>query len=215
MTRTKTGMLTVMTAAAATALLAATATQTQSTAELRAAMSKGTANAPVTIYVMSDYQCPWCGRFAREVMPLLERDYIATGKVRFVFVNLPLPNHANAVPAAELAMCAARQNRFWPVHDRLFQTQDRWSRMNEPGTFFLSLIDSAGANRDQVVECLRSGAMRPLIESDARGAVRSGARSTPSFYIEGGLLAGFVPYDDLRPILDSIVATRQAARARP
>jgi protein-disulfide isomerase len=212
----KTGsLIAALAVATGTALSSTAAAQTQNVAELRAAMTKGSANAPVTIYEISDFQCPWCGRFAREVMPLLEREYIATGKVRFVFVNLPLPNHANAVPAAELAMCAARQNRFWPVHDRLFQTQERWSRMNEPGAFFLSLVDSAGANRDQVVECLRSGAMRPLIESDARGAVRSGARSTPSFYIEGGLLAGFVPFEDMRPILDSIVAARQAARPRP
>lgn len=212
----KTGNLfAALAVATATAFPTAAAAQTQNVADLRAAMTKGNANAPVTIYEMSDFQCPWCGRFALEVMPRLEREYIATGKVRFIFVNLPLPNHANAIPAAELAMCAARQNRFWPVHDRLFQTQERWSRMNEPGTFFLSLVDSAGANRDQVVECLRSGAMRPLIESDARRAVSSGARSTPSFYIEGGLLAGFVPFDDMRPILDSIVAARQAARARP
>jgi protein-disulfide isomerase len=130
---------------------------------------------------MSDFQCPWCGRFAREVLPELERDYIATGRVRFVFVNLPIPNHANAVPAAEVAMCAARQNRFWRVHDLLFRTQSQWSDLREPGTFFLGLADSAGANRDSVVACLRSGSMRPLIESDARGAMRTGVRSTPSF----------------------------------
>lgn len=198
--------------AAVAVAASATAARTQDVAELRAAMTKGSPTAPVTVYEMSDFQCPWCGRFAREVMPQLERDFIATGRVRFVFVNLPIPDHANAVPAAELAMCAARQGRFWPVHDLLFRNQERWSRLDEPGTFFLSLVDSAGADRDQIVACLRSGTMRPLIENDARGAVRSGARSTPSFYIEGGLLTGFVPYEEFRPILDSIVQARQAAR---
>jgi protein-disulfide isomerase len=166
----------------------------------------------VTIYEMSDFQCPWCGRFALEVLPALEREYVATGRVRLIFVHLPLPNHANAVPAAELAMCAARQNRFWRVHDLLFRTQEQWSSLREPGAFFLTLADSAGADRDSLVACLRSRTMRPLIESDARGAMRTGVRSTPSFYIEGGLLSGFVPFEVFRPILDSIIRARTSRR---
>lgn len=188
--------------------------QAQDAGSFRAALTRGSPTAPVTVYEMSDFQCPWCGRFARETLPLLEREYVATGKVRFVFVNLPIETHQNAVPAAELAMCAARHGRFWPVHDLLFRTQERWSDLREPGVFFLGLADSAGLNRDSIAACLRSGAMRPLIEQDAQGSVRSGARSTPSFYIEGGLLRGAHPVEVFRQILDSIVAAK-AARGAP
>ncbi len=180
---------------------------------LLAARSKGSASAPVTVYEMSDFQCPWCARFARETMPLLEREYVLTGRVRLVFVNFPLTSlHPNAVPAAELAMCAARQNRFWPVHDLLFRDQERWQGLQEPGVFFLSLADSAGADRDQMVECLRTGAMREVVRQDAMGAYRSGARSTPSFYIEGGILSGAHPIETFRRILDSIIQIRTAGR---
>ncbi len=177
-----------------------------------AALTKGSPTAPVTVYEMSDFQCPWCARFAREILPDLEREYVATGKVRFVFVNLPIATHQNAVPAAELAMCAARQNRFWPVHDLLFRTQEQWSGLREPGTFFLGLADSARLDRDSMVACLRSGATRGLIEQDAQGSIRAGARSTPSFYIEGGLLRGAYPIQVFRQVLDSIYAAKTAER---
>ncbi len=173
--------------------------------DLRAARTKGSATAPVTIYEMSDFQCPWCGRFARETLPSLEREYVATGKAKLIFVNFPLPMHKNAVPAAELAMCAARQGRFWQVHDRLFRTQEQWEGLAQPGTFFLALADSAGADRDQLADCVRTGATRALVQSDAEGSMRSGARSTPSFYIEGGLVTGAQPIEVFRQVLDSVV----------
>src|SRR5438034_4015475 len=65
------------------------------------ARSRGRLNAPVTVYEMSDFQCPYCRAFALATLPLLEREYVTTGKVRFVYINLPLPSlHANATAAA-------------------------------------------------------------------------------------------------------------------
>ena len=176
--------------------------------DLTAARTRGSASASVTIYEMSDFQCPWCARFVRETLPALEREYVATGRARLVFVNFPLPMHPNAVPAAELAMCAARQQKFWQMHDLLFRNQARWETLREPGVFFLALGDSAGANRNQLVECLRSGAMRGVVRSDAEGSVLSGARSTPSFYIEGALVEGAQPIELFRQVLDSIIRAK-------
>lgn len=195
-------------ALAATALLAAAARQD----DLRAARTRGSTNAPVTIYEMSDFQCPWCARFTLQTMPALEREYIATGKVRLIFVNFPLPMHPNAGPAAELAMCAARQDRFWAIHDLLYRHQDEWKDLHEPATYFLGLADSAGLSRDGIVECMRTGAMRAIVQRDAEGAARSGASSTPSFWIEGGILAGAQPIEVFRPILDSIIRAKTATR---
>jgi protein-disulfide isomerase len=198
--------------AALLAMTAAAAPTTPVQDDLRAARTKGSPAAPVTIYEMSDFQCPWCARFALETMPALDSEYIRTGKVRLVFVNLPLPSHPNAGPAAELAMCAARQGRFWPVHDLLFRHQQRWAGLREPGAYFLGLADSARADRDAMATCLRTGATRELVQRDAEGAARSGARSTPSFYIEGGILPGAQPIEVFREILDSIIAARQQRR---
>src|SRR5207247_112706 len=82
------------------------------------------ATAPVTVYEMSDFQCPFCKRHVDETFPTLEKEYIATGKVRWIFINLPLSSiHPNAVAAAEFAMCAARAGKFWPAHDALYRSE--------------------------------------------------------------------------------------------
>jgi protein-disulfide isomerase len=170
--------------------------------DLLAARTHGSPTAPVTVYEISDFQCPYCARFWLETMPSLEREYVVPGKVKFVFVNFPLPMHPNAVPAAELAMCAARQGKFWPMHDILFRRQQQWAGLSEPGTVFLAYGDSVGANREALTSCVRDGTMRNVVRADAEGAVRSGARSTPSFYVEGGLIA----------VLDSIIRAKGGTR---
>jgi protein-disulfide isomerase len=175
-----------------------------------AARSKGAASAPVTVYEMADFQCPACRMFSVTVLPTLEREYVQTGKVRWVFINLPLASiHANAVRAAEFAMCAARQGRFWQIHDALYAQQDSWARLAKPDSALTVLAQRVGVDRTKLRACLAAGSARKEVETDAERAKRSGARATPSFYIEGGLLEG-APYtpDPMRHLLDSIYAVR-------
>ena len=182
-----------------------------------ATRAKGPASAPVTVYEMSDFQCPYCRQFALETFRALEREYISTGKVRWVFVNFPLTSiHANAVGAAGTALCAGKQGAFWPVHDLLYQYQDTWAPLKEPGPFFLSLADSAGISKPKLLECVKAPGTESEIRYEAEGAERAGASSTPSFYIEGGLLTGAHPLPVFRQVLDSIyrLKTRQPPTSR-
>ncbi|HEY8105896.1 MAG TPA: thioredoxin domain-containing protein [Gemmatimonadales bacterium] len=175
--------------------------------------SLGLATAPVTVYEMSDFQCPYCRRHAMDVFPLLDQTYVKTGKVRWVFINFPLTSiHPNAAAAAELAVCAARLGKFWPLHDLLFKYQDTWAPLKEAGPFLLSLADSASVPHQAIEECLTTGAARPEIEADVDGARRSGAQSTPTFYIEGGLLVGAQPPEVWKEILDSIYAAKTSKK---
>src|SRR5215208_8085783 len=167
--------------------------------------SKGSPNAPVTVYEMSDFQCPYCRRFAEETFPALERGYIAPGKVRWVFINFPLTDvHPHASAAAQLALCAAKQKGFWRMHDLLFQYQDTWAPLKEAGPFFLSLADSAGLSKQAMLTCLQAPETLQAVKADAEGASRSGASSTPTFYIEGGLVEGALPLPVFRQVLDSV-----------
>jgi len=171
--------------------------------------SKGSASAPVTVYEMSDFQCPYCKRFSEQTFPVLEKEYIATGKVRWIFINLPLVSlHPNAVPAAEFAMCAAREGKFWPAHDLLYRRQDVWAPLKNPAAFLLSLADSLKIPRARITPCLEKGETRELVRSDSEGSVKAGASSTPTFYIEGALMKGAYPPEVWRPILDSIVRAK-------
>ena len=182
-----------------------------------AARSKGSATAPVTVYEMADFQCPACRMFTVTVMPAVDSEFIRTGKVRWVFVNLPLTSiHPNALAAAVVAMCAARQGRFWQTHDALYLHQDAWARLTQPRDTLLALAQRAGVDRDKLNACIQRGTARSEVEQDAQRAARSGAHSTPSFYIEGGLLEG-APYtpDPMRRVLDSVYTARTASRPNP
>jgi protein-disulfide isomerase len=177
--------------------------------------AKGRADAPITIYEMSDFQCPFCRSFTLETMPALEREYVTTGKARVVYINLPLPSvHKNATVAAQAALCAAEQGRFWPMHDLLFRHQDEWAPRADPRDAFLTLADSAGLVRARFTRCLRAGATAAAVQSDAERARRAGARSTPTFYIEGGLLEGAAPMTVFRAVLDSIYRSKTGAQPR-
>jgi protein-disulfide isomerase len=175
--------------------------------------SKGSLRAPVTVYEMSDFQCPYCRKFAQESFPAIERTYIATGKVRWIFINFPLTDiHNNAAAAAQLALCAAKQKGFWRVHDLLFEHQEVWAPLKEAGPFFLSLADSAGLSKEALLSCVEAPETIQAVQADAEGAARSGAGSTPTFYIEGGLLEGAVPLPVFRQVLDSVYAAKTVKR---
>src|SRR5947207_11011750 len=159
-----------------------------------AARSKGAATAPVTVYEMADFQCPACRGFTMNVMPAIDKQFIQSGKVRWVFINLPLVSiHPNALAAAEVAMCAARQGRFWQAHDALYLYQDAWARLAAPHDTLIALAQRAGVDREKLNVCIQGGTARSEVQLDAQRAARSGAHATPSFYIEGGLLEG-APY---------------------
>ncbi|NNG15383.1 MAG: DsbA family protein [Gemmatimonadales bacterium] len=177
-----------------------------------ASRAKGSPTAPVTVFEMSDFQCPYCRRHALETYPTLEREYVTSGKVRWVFVNFPLPMHPNATPAAEVAMCGAQQGKFWPIHDLLFEHQAVWAPLKEPAEFMLSLADSVGADRAQLTSCVEGKQTRNIVESDAMGAAQAGAQSTPTFYIEGGLLVGAYPIEVFRQILDSVHTAKTSGK---
>lgn len=186
--------------------------QTATPPNTLAQRTRGAATAPVTVYELSDFQCPFCRAFTLEVFPEIERDYIRTGKVRWVFINLPLTTlHPNAAAAAEVGLCAARQDRFWPVHDLLFLHQRVWAPLKDPASFFVSLADSAKLEKRAFQECLADGLTQEEARLEATGASQA-STSTPSFYIEGGIMRGAPPAAVFRAVLDSIHDAKTAGR---
>ena len=193
-----------------TGLASPPATQNQ---DALAARSKGAATAPVTVYEMADFQCPACRGFTMNVMPAIDKQFIQSGKVRWVFINLPLVSiHPNAMAAAEVAMCASRQGRFWETHDALYLVQNDWASLPQPRAKLIALAERAGADRKKLVACIDSGTARTEVQQDAQRATLSGAHATPSFYIEGGLMQGAPPTPDpMVKVLDSIYTARTRA----
>jgi protein-disulfide isomerase len=96
------------------------------------------------------------------------------------------------------------------MHDLLYQHQASWARLPDPVPYFLGLADSARADRQAVEACLNGGRIRQLVQGEAQASWNAGVRSTPSFIVQGLLLAGSAPIADFRPILDSIYTARTA-----
>ena len=183
---------------------------------LLAQRTKGDPGAPVTIYEITDFGCPWCREFYRLTLPALEREYIDTGKAKLIFVNMPIPLlHPNSPAAHEFAMCAAKQDGFWPVHDLLYQHQAVWTPLEEPRAYFTILADSAGLDLDSLNTCFDSGSARWIVQQETESVTQqANITSTPSFIMETVLLEGYQPIEGWRPILDSLFAAKTGGELR-
>ena len=167
---------------------------------------QGSPDAKVWLVMVSDFQCPYCRDWHDSTYPAIAREYIQTGKVRLAYVHLPLPSHAHAWPAAEATMCASVQDKFWPLHDAIFATQDQWRRLPDATATFDSLAARAGVEMASWRQCMASHATRGVVAADAERAQRSGINATPAFIVGGQLISGNYPPEAFRPILDSALA---------
>jgi protein-disulfide isomerase len=172
---------------------------------------QGDSTAPVWLVEISDFQCPFCKRWHDETYPTLVRDYVAKGIVRMAYVHLPLQMHQHAFQAAEASMCAAVQDRFWPMHDKLFDTQARWAAMTNVAPLFDSLAVASGARGPEFRECMRSMVMRRVINGDRTRAASASVISTPVFFVGTERINGAEPIQVFR---DAIERARAKA-ARP
>jgi protein-disulfide isomerase len=164
---------------------------------------QGSPDAPLWVIEVSDFQCPYCKQWHDETYAAFRDQYVKTGKVRLAYVNFPLASHTYAWPAAQAAMCAGVQGKFWPMHDGLFATQARWEVMSPPTAVFDSLAQANGLEMSRWRDCVRAELMKPLIQADRDRASRAGVDATPSFIIGDKILAGAQSLAELRQAIDS------------
>jgi protein-disulfide isomerase len=176
---------------------------------------QGAPNAPIWLVEISDFQCPFCKQWHDETYPLIKREYIDRGQVRMAYVNLPIASiHRHAAPAAEAAMCASAQGRFWPVHDAIFATQGRWNKLDDATAVFDSLVIAAGVKGDEFRGCMRSQVMRRVLNGDRQRAAAAGVTSTPVFFVGDEMIRGAAPITEFRAAIERARA-KTAARPSP
>ena len=174
---------------------------------------RGAASAPVWVIEASDYQCPFCKRWHDDVFPTLEREYVATGKVRFAYVHMPLEMHQNAFPAAEAAMCAGAQGAFWPYHDRIFGAQAQLTAATDARPLLDSLAREQRLDSAAFGTCLDERVMRPVVTGDFERMRQAGVRGTPAFFIGQTRLDGAQPIEVFRRAIDAALASAGTAPA--
>lgn len=181
----------------ALALLVPVAAAAQSTAQSTApsngldraleSRAKGADSASVVVLEVADFQCPYCAQFAATVAPTIHEQYVETGRVQWVFVNMPLHNHPLAWHAAEAALCAGQAgDAFWPMHDRLFAEQETWGTSDEPRALFTQYATEFGVTEAEYEACVEQDAVASLILQDLTSVVSAGITGTPAFIVLKG-----------------------------
>jgi protein-disulfide isomerase len=167
--------------------------------------ARGKADAPVTVVEYADFQCPACGVFATTMEAGIMKDYIDTGKVRFVFHDFPLPQHGNAIAAAEAARSAADQGAFWPYHDLLYAKQAEWENSPEPLALFAAYAEQLKLDRSKFEATYNSHTHRATIMQLYQDSSNGGVNQTPTFAIDGKAYYA----NELRAAIDAALKAKQ------
>lgn len=181
---------------------------------LRDAPSKGPAGAPVTVVEFSDFQCGSCKK-AHEVLEN-EKPFAAFGdKVRFVYKHYPLPNHNWARPAAIAAECARQQSpqAFWAMQNEIFALQNAITAEGLRTTV-MGIAGKLGLKPKVFEACLDSPAAAARVNADVQDGNAIGINSTPSFMINGRVIAGFPGPNGLKEIVQEFLK-RSGGGAKP
>lgn len=156
-------------------------------------------NAKVTIVEFGDYQCPACAA-AEPVLKKILTDY--DGKINFVFRNFPLPMHQNAQKAAQAAEAAAAQNKFWQMHDKLYENQTSWSEEKDPQEIFIGYAADLGLDKETFKKDINANKYSGLINADSNDGDKLGVNSTPTFFLNGNKITGVPSYESLKNSID-------------
>lgn len=176
--------------------------------------SKGSATARLVIVEYTDYQCPFCARHVKSVMPQFIKNYVDTGKVRYILRDFPLSFHKNATKAAYAAHCAGDQGKYWEMHDKLFNNQKALGADKLPGYAKAIGIDVARFDN-----CLANDRYKGHVNASMSEARKVGIRGTPSFVIgfsqaDGSvkgekLIRGAVGYNVFQKTIDEMLARKK------
>lgn len=174
---------------------------------------KGNPNAPITIIEFSDYECPFCGRFYFNTLPLIEENYIDTGKANFVYRDFPIQSiHRNAATAAVAAECADDQGMFWEFHDMIFENKSTWDKLDGINLLneFEQYAISLELNSDEFSSCLKSGKYLDEVRNDLQDGRDYGVDGTPGFFIGNDKigyveLKGAQPYENFKKVIDDML----------
>jgi protein-disulfide isomerase len=165
---------------------------------------RGPRNAPVTLEIYGDFQCPSCA-LASQAIDELQKQY--EDKVKVIFHEFPLEMHRHALAAALAAEAAAVQGKFWEMHDMLYQYQPVWSSATSVNYLFESYAESLGLDVARFRADRQSADVRAHILEDGKGGEARGVKNTPAIFINGTELRTGFSKDKMRETIDAALAS--------
>lgn len=167
----------------------------------------GDPNAKVTIVEFSDFECPFCRSFWSGALVDIKKNYIDTGKAKFIYKHFPLSFHPGAGPAAEAAECAGDQGKFWEFHDKAFEEQAKQGQ----GTILFGKPEivkwakATGLDMTQFSECFNSGKYAQRVIDDTAQGTAAGVSGTPTTFVNGQRIVGAQPFASFATLIDDIL----------
>ena len=178
---------------------------------------RGDPKAPITLVEYSDFTCHFCQKFFHDTFPKLLSEYIETGKVRFVYRDFPR-GLGSPLRAADAARCAGEQQAYWPMHDRLFNSDGQFSPEN-----LKRIATELKLKEGQFSQCLETHKYFPDIEKDLKDAGTLGIRGTPAFVIFPTkvpddpnliLIPGAFPYETFKEEIDKLLNLQSTSESK-
>lgn len=177
-------------------------TQTKETKVLQINYSKGqkigSDSAKVKLVEFSDLQCPAC-LAAEPIIKAIRA--LNNPQVQLIYRHFPLPQHSHSKEAAYFSEAAAEQGKFWQMHDRLFETQDKWSALSDATDFFMDLVKELNLDEEKVKQGLIKESFKQKIDEDITEAQALGVNSTPTFFINGQKL-NLKGFEDINTLIN-------------
>lgn len=165
----------------------------------------GQEDAPITITEYSDFQCPLCKKYFDESFQTIIKDYIETGKAKYIFKHFPLNIHPQAVPASLAAECALEQDKFWEMHDELFKRQPEWSGQSDHLSTFKKVASELGLDQERFKKCLDKKTYLGNINADYEEGLNKNVRGTPTIYINNQAIVGAQETSKFTNLIDSFL----------
>lgn len=173
---------------------------------------RGNVNAPVVVIDFSDFGCPYCAQFTRETYPVIEREYVKTGKVFFKYVAFVVGMFPHSQEATRVAECVADEGRFWTMADHLYEAQKEWKRASDPRDLLFGIASVVGADTSAVSQCYRDGRSERRTARANDAANTLGVRVTPSFLVNERPIQGALPLAEFRKVIDAALLVAQLHR---
>ncbi|HET6701210.1 MAG TPA: thioredoxin domain-containing protein [Gemmatimonadaceae bacterium] len=180
----------------------------------------GRPDAPVTISEFADFECPACAQFATLTEPDVRKRLADAGQVSIRFYDFPLDQHRNSVLASLSAACAADQNKFWEMHDRIFAGQDAWatrpgesdgSANRRASRLFAEYAKAIGLDEAAWSTCVEEQRHLERIRANRQLGIQRQVRSTPTFIVGNQMVPGALSYDALKRLVDQATPRRDTS----
>jgi protein-disulfide isomerase len=166
----------------------------------------GSNDAKITMIEFGDYRCGYCHQHAAQVLPRLKKDYIDTGKLRYIYRDTVTVGGEQTVAVSSVAACVNEQGKFWPFHEAVHASYQELGSQNGLALVqaLVGVAEQVGANTSSLETCTKANKYLSKLQTEVELSRRFGVTGTPSFVINGYFFSGALPFEAYQKIFETL-----------